>query len=71
MEELQIAIKAILPTLEPTTLDEIVTHLQDEVGVSSPEDLKYIEDSDIPMLKPIQRRKLLAALKKGRLVFII
>ncbi|KAK4320807.1 hypothetical protein Pmani_008346 [Petrolisthes manimaculis] len=42
----------------------VVEHLKNEIGVNSPEDFKYIQESDLPMLKPIQRTRLLDILKK-------
>lgn len=68
MEELQKRVEEILPDLGQDLILVVVEHLKDEIGVSSPEDFKYIQESDLPMLKPIQRRRLLDILKKGRYI---
>lgn len=53
MEELQKTLEEILPDLGQDLLIVVAEHLKDEIGVNSPEDFKYIQESDLPMLKPI------------------
>ncbi|KAK4294679.1 hypothetical protein Pmani_032719 [Petrolisthes manimaculis] len=64
MESLQKSLEEVLPDLGQDLLIVVVEHLKNEIGVNSPEDFKYIQESDLPMLKPIQRRRLLDILKK-------
>ena len=69
MDEIKKSILAVLPDIDPALLQEIIHHLIDEVGVNEPADFKYIQYEDLPMLKPIQRRRYLDSLKKkGRLI---
>ncbi|KAK3884730.1 hypothetical protein Pcinc_011048 [Petrolisthes cinctipes] len=68
MEEIKSSLLAVLPDLDSALLNEVVDHLVKEVGVKVPEDFKFIEYDDLPMLKPIQRRKYLDNLKKGVLL---
>lgn len=70
MDHIQETLKTILPTLTPTLLGEISHHLVTEVGVNSHEDLQYLEYDDFPMLKPIQKRRILETLKRGRITCI-
>ena len=52
-------LKAVLPSLADETLSTVLNKLE-EVGVSSTEDLLFIEEQDLqPELKPIQIRKLI------------
>ncbi|KAK3882149.1 hypothetical protein Pcinc_013454 [Petrolisthes cinctipes] len=66
MEEIKSSLLAVLPDLDSALLNEVVDHLVKEVGVKVPEDFKFIEYDDLPMLKPIQRRKYLDNLKKEK-----
>lgn len=68
MEDMQNTLEVVLPDLGQDLLMVVIQHLKDEIGVNSPEDFKYIQESDLPMLKPIQRRRLLDILKKGRFI---
>ncbi|KAK4326962.1 hypothetical protein Pmani_002565 [Petrolisthes manimaculis] len=66
MEEIKKSLLAVLPDLDSALLNEVVNHLVKEVGVKVPEDFKFIEYDDLPMLKPIQRRKYLDHLKREK-----
>ncbi|KAK4310197.1 hypothetical protein Pmani_018229 [Petrolisthes manimaculis] len=65
MESLQKSLEEVLADLRQDLLIVVVEHLKNEIGVNSPQHFKYIQESDLPMLKPIQRRRLLDILKKG------
>lgn len=70
MEEIKKTLLAVLPDLDSALLIEVADHLVQEVGVTLPEDFNLIEYNDHPMLKPIQRRKYLDSLQKGKLIII-
>ena len=56
----------------PSELVESMVQNLLEFGVESCVDLQYVEEIDLNMLKPIQRRKLLSAWKpKGKLHFLL
>ncbi|KAK4317467.1 hypothetical protein Pmani_011468 [Petrolisthes manimaculis] len=59
MEELKLRIAEILPALTSVVVKDVCEHLTNELGVKSIEDLKYIKEDDLPMLKLIQVRKLI------------
>ena len=52
---------AVLTSLSDEDTLLIVHVLLDDVGVDTVDDLRYVELSDLIMLKPIQVRKLIAA----------
>ena len=55
-----------------SNIDDVVTHLADEVGVETFDDLCLVTFDDVKAhLKPIQCRKLINAwnVKKGKLIF--
>ncbi|KAK3868348.1 hypothetical protein Pcinc_026254 [Petrolisthes cinctipes] len=68
MEEIKKSLLAVLPDLDSALLNEVVDHLVKEAGAKVPEDFKFIDYDDLPMLKPIQHRKYLDNLKKGVLL---
>ena len=56
---------AVLPTLTSSDLDAITSKLVQNVGVTCAEDLCHVVEQDlVPLLKPIQCRKLLASLAR-------
>ena len=66
--EIRQEVQSVLPTLSPTLVEEdVVQHLRNELGVETVNDLKFDEQSDFPMLKRIQVRKLIASWKTGML----
>ena len=67
MEEIKQKIQSVLSTLEPSLLEEVMQHLTNGLGVETIGDLKYVEPSDLPMLKSIQVRKLIQSWKTGKL----
>lgn len=67
MEEIKWKVQSVLPTLEPTLLGDAMQHLTNGLGVETIDDLKYVEPSDLPMLKSIQVRKLVESWKTGTL----
>ena len=55
------AISSVLPSLSATDVDHILQKLS-EIGVESLSDLQHVTESDlVPLLKPVQARKLLSA----------
>lgn len=47
--------------------EDLIKRIINEVGVESEEDLKLLKEIDlVPLLKPIQARKLLLHLQKGK-----
>ena len=55
------AIAEVLKDLSPTVLQTVVDTLT-SLGATSPEDFKYVQESDLlPALRPIQARKLVSA----------
>ena len=70
MGELTCSVMTVLPSLQSELAQSVVQTLL-ESGVESCADLHYVEEQDLNMLKPIQRRKLLSAWKpKGKLYFL-
>lgn len=65
MEIVLARIEAALPGVDKTKASLVASHLTEEVGVEGEEDLQYVQDKDLEILKPIQRRKLLQAWKNG------
>ncbi|XP_042230004.1 uncharacterized protein LOC121871659 [Homarus americanus] len=65
MEDLRQSIQAILPTLIPPTLEQVVDHLANSIGVETVDDLKYVQLEDLSMLKAIQACKLIASWTQG------
>lgn len=55
MEELKKTLLAVLPDLDSALLNEVVDHLVQEVGVTLPEDFRFITYDDLPILKLIQK----------------
>lgn len=64
MEEIKKAVQSVLPNLLSQLLEEACEHLLN-IGVETEDDLKYVQASDLPMLKDIQVRKLLSNWTKG------
>lgn len=62
MEEIKKTVQSVLPNLLPQLLEEVCEHLI-KIGVER-DDLKYVQLSDLRMLKEIQVRKLLSNWKK-------
>ena len=67
MEELQNFIKTALPNLSQDGLENLVQHLVDNLGLSTPEECVYIKEEDVANhLKPIQIRRFLDFCQKGK-----
>ncbi len=60
-ESIKAEVLAVLTSLSNEDALLIVQVLLDDVGVETVDDLRYVEPSDLNMLKPIQVRKLIAA----------
>lgn len=59
-----------LSSVAKNLIEDVITRIVDEVGVESEDDLKLLKETDlVPLLKPIQARKLLAVLQKGKIEF--
>lgn len=54
MEEIKQKVQSVLPTPESKLLEEVMQHLTNGLGVETINDLKYVEPSDLPMLKSTQ-----------------
>lgn len=66
MEAIKEAVWSYLPGLP----DDLLTTILDELGVESIEDLALMEEKDlVRYLKPIQCRKLMNGIKKGKFIF--
>lgn len=64
MEGVKESVQSILPNLLPELLEEVIEQLA-SLGVETIDDLKLVESTDLPMLKPIQVRKLIAMWTQG------
>jgi hypothetical protein len=67
MEEVKAAVSAFVVSVVKLSEEEaasLATHLVDNIGCERLEDLGLVKEVDIPMLKPIQIRKLMLAVKK-------
>lgn len=62
---LQSAIEGILPNIDKMKASLVASHLCQESGVEDQDDLKYVTEEDLDMLKPVQKRKLLQAWKSN------
>lgn len=71
MEQIiQNAAALALGNVAKNVTEEVVKRIVDEVGVESEDDLKLLKETDlVPLLKPIQARKLLLLLQKGKEMF--
>lgn len=59
------AVSMALGSVAESLIEEIINNVV-EIGVESVEDLKLLTEKDlVPLLKPIQARKLLLILQKG------
>lgn len=56
--DLRELVQAALPNISESLLEEVLSHLLDVLGVESVDDMGEVMDTDFPMLKPIQARKL-------------
>lgn len=63
MEEIKLSIQGVLGNMTEDEASTLAEHLREEVGVEGPEDLVLVEPGDLPMLKPIQIRKLIKVWK--------
>ena len=67
MEELRDFIKTALPNLSQDGLENLVQHLVDNVGLSTPDECVFIKEEDISNhLKPIQIRRFLSFCQKSK-----
>ena len=60
------AVSVALGSAAECLVKEIIPKITEEIGVENEEDLKLLKENDLmPLLKPIQARKLLLFLQKG------
>lgn len=67
MEEIKGKVQSVLPTLESTLLEDVMQHLTKRLGVETADELKYVEPSDLPMLKRFQVCNLIESWKTATL----
>lgn len=64
MDAVKLAIQEILPTIKEDEASKLAKHLMTDVGIEGPDDLMFVEEGDLTMLKPVQIRKLLHGWKR-------
>lgn len=63
MDVVKEEITSVLKDLPPSLLSDICDHLSS--GVEEVKDLRYVKEEDLPMLKPMQVRKLIEKWREG------
>lgn len=65
MDGVKEEITSVLKDLPPSLLSDICDHLSTSLGVEEVKDLRNVKEEDLPMLKPIQVRKLIEKWREG------
>lgn len=66
MDAVKCAIQEILPTIKEEEASKLARHLVTDVGIEGIDDLLFVEEGDLIMLKPVQVRKLIHGWKRKR-----